>query len=225
MAKNNPSTKRLQISKANARIVVIIAGAAVLTTFSLVASRALLNQRLYQARVIVEKEKAAKQLKENRKAVESLHSAYTQFVTTPQNVIGGDTNGTTDRDGDSAKIILDALPSKYDFPALTTSIEKLLTEELSFKIDNISGTDDELAQAAQTSSTSPEPIEVPFEVSVSSNYDSLYSLFLVFELSIRPFHINTLTFSGDDQETQLIVNAHTYYQPAQSLDITTKEVK
>ena len=94
MAKIDFSTKRLQINKANARIVVTIALAAVLTTFSLVASRALLSQRSYQARVIAEKKIAADQLKKNRAAVESLKNSYTQFVSTTANIIGGDPKGT-----------------------------------------------------------------------------------------------------------------------------------
>lgn len=224
MANPAISTKRLQINKANARIVVIIGLAAVLTTFSLVASRALLSQRAYQARVITEKEKAANQLKENRKAVETLRASYTQFIGASQNIIGGNPQGTGDRDGDNAKIILDALPSKYDFPALTTSLENLLLER-SFKIDEITGKDDEVAQSSQTSSPNPAPIEIPFEVTVTSNYESLRELLQVFERSIRPFHINSLTFSGDDSATQLIIEANTYYQPAKSLDLTTKDVR
>jgi Tfp pilus assembly protein PilO len=224
MAKIDFSTKRLQINKANARIVVTIALAAVLTTFSLVASRALLSQRSYQARVIAEKKIAADQLKKNREAVESLKNSYTQFVSTTANIIGGDPKGTGDRDGDSAKIILDALPSKYDFPALTSSLEKLLVER-NFKFEGIVGFDDELVQTKQTSSPSPVPIEIPFQLSVTSDFNSLSTLIQAMEKSIRPFHIVSISFSGNDQATKMDLSARTYYQPAKSLDITTKDVQ
>lgn len=224
MPRLNFSTKRLQIDKANTRIVVIIALAAMLTTFSLVASNALLSQSSYQARVIAEKENAAAQLVTNRQNVDSLKSAYLAFVGTQENIIGGDSQAVGDKHGDNAKIILDALPSRYDFPALTSSIEKLMDDH-NFRVENITGTDDELLQTEQTSSPSPAPVEIPFQLSVSSDYNSLKRLVEVFELSIRPMHITALTFSGNTEATQLVISAKTYYQPARSLDITTKEVR
>lgn len=224
MAKLPISTKRLQIDKANTRIVTIIAVAAILTTFSIVASRALLSQRSYQARVIVEKEKAAKQLKINRENLERLKTSYLAFVSTPQNIIGGDSKTNGEKNGDNAKIILDALPSKYDFPALASSLEKVL-DERNFKVESITGTDDELTQAAQTSSPNPTPIEIPFELTVNSDYNSLRSLVEVFELSIRPMNITSLTLSGDNTSAQLGISAKTYYQPAKNVDITKKAVR
>lgn len=218
------SIKHLQISKANARIVAIIALAAFLTTFSLLASRALLNQRSYHARVISEKSQASARLKDNLEAVQSLQSSYGQFIAGSPNLIGGDPKGTGDRDGDNAKIILDALPSKYDFPALTSSIEKLLVER-NFKPENITGTDDELGQTASSTSPNPAPVEIPFQVTLTSNYTALNSLIQVFERSIRPIHITAVTYTGNDSATQLVISAKTYYQPSKSLDITTKVVK
>lgn len=224
MGKINLSTKRLQIDKANARIVAVIAAAVFVTIFAIVGSKALLDQRAYQSRVIAEKEIAKAQLKENLEALDSLKQSYERFVTTSENVIGGNPEGEGDRDGDNAKIILDALPSKYDYPALTSSLEKILNDN-NFRIDSISGTDDEIAQSEQESTPDPQPIEMPFEVTVTSEYTKLHSLMQLLEISIRPMHISSLTFSGDDEATQLVIEAHTYYQPAKSLDITTKVVQ
>lgn len=224
MVKIDFSTKRLQINKANARIVIIISLAAVLTTFSLVASKALLSQRSYQTRVITEKKKAAEQLKKNREAVDSLKNSYAQFIAAPSNIIGGDPNGKGERDGDSAKIILDALPSKYDFPALTSSLEKLLIQR-NFKFEGITGFDDELEQTKLSTSPNPTPIEIPFQLSATADFSSLGTLMRAMESSIRPFHIVAISLSGNDTETKIELTAKTYYQPAKSLDITTKEVK
>ena len=76
----------------------------------MVASRALWSQRGYQSRVISEKEKAVSQLESNIAATNQLAISYNAFVSTPDNVIGGNPNGTGDRDGNNAKIVLDALP-------------------------------------------------------------------------------------------------------------------
>ena len=146
MAKKiNISSKQLLINKANSQMVGITAVAAILVVMSLMGSRGLLAQRAYQARVIGEKEKALKQLKQNSNNVNKLVDAYNDFQKQDTNIIGGVTTGSSDKDGDNAKIILDALPSQYDFPALTSSLEKILTDP-SYKINTITGSDDEIAQ-------------------------------------------------------------------------------
>ncbi len=218
------SNKHFQVDKANARMVLIVAAACFVTVFSLVGSKTLLSQRSYQARVIAGKEKAKKQLVANVDAVNKLVTAYQAFVSTPENVIAGSSTGTGDRDGDNAKIILDALPSKYDFPALTTSLEKILTDK-SFKIESITGVDEEISQSDTAASSSPQPVEMPFQVTVTGNYDSIQNLLGVFEHSIRPINITSISLSGENGSMRLGFNAKTYYQPEKTLNITKKAVR
>ncbi len=224
MAKPLISTKRLLIDKANSTIVIVVAVASFVTVFSLVATKALLSQRGYQARVTSEKEKAVKQLKANVNAVSTLQTAYKGFVDTPDNVLGGNPKGTGDKDGDNAKIVLDALPSKYDFPALASSLEKILSSQ-SIKIVSITGTDEEVQQEANQSSPTPALVDMPFQIAVSGNYAALQTLMGTLEKSIRPIQVQTLDFSGTDASMQLTITAKTFYQPSKSLSITTKDVK
>jgi len=223
MPKINFSSKRLQIDKANTAIVIATATAAFLVMFSLVAGKSLINRQSYQAKVIGEKETALKQLEENEKNVQQLVASYKIFVEKPENAIGGVSNGTGDRDGDNAKIILDALPSKYDYPALVTSLEKLL-DELNFEIVSISGKDLELEQSKIDSSVNPVPVELPLDAEVKGNIDSFYLLTKMLELSIRPFYINNLEVSGEDTDLSLKIKAKSYYQPSKLLDISEKVV-
>lgn len=224
MAKMDLSTKRLQIDKANLTIIIVTSVAAFLTVFSLVACRSLLSQRSYQSKVIAKKEVAKKQLENNIKSSEKLVASYKAFVSTPDNVIGGSSTGQGDRDGDNAKIILDALPSKYDFPALATSLEKLVTER-NYKIVSITGTDDELTQLTAVETSTPEPVEMPFVINVQGNYDSMQSLVEVFERSIRPFYVTKLSLNGSDSAITLGITAKTFYQPEKSLSIKNEVVK
>ncbi len=218
------STKRLLIDKANNMMVWVVAGASFITVFSLVASKALISQQRYQSRVTVQKEKAVKQLKANINAAKDLQTAYKAFVETPENVIGGNPKGQGDRDGDNAKLILDALPSKYDFPALTSSLEKILVSQ-NFKIQSISGTDQEVEQSATASSPNPVPIAMPFEVSFTGSYAGMGYLLGTLEKSIRPLQIQTLQLSGGNGEMQAVINGQTFYQPAKSLSITKRVIK
>ncbi len=221
---NNPSSKRILIDKANTAVVVVVSVAAFLAVFSLVATKTLISQAAYQNRVISGKRVAVNQLKSDLSAIQQLKKSYDAFNSTTQNAIGGNPNGTGQQDGNNSKIVLDALPSTYDFPALTTSLESLLSTQ-NVKINTISGTDDEVAQSTNQSSASPSPIAIPFQLSVTSNYDSIKNVVSTFERSIRPIQLTTLDLSGDQKNLNLSINAETYYQPAKALTINTKVVQ
>lgn len=222
MATKMISAKRLQINKANATIVIFVSIAAFVTVFSIFTSRALISQRSYQAKVIDKKSEALKQLKTNNQELEKLKESYNTFVGQTINVIEGQSTGTSDRDGDNAKIILDALPSKYDYPALATSLEKLLLDK-NYQIDEISGDDDELAQAEQKDYT--KAVEMPYKLEVTGNYGSIVELVKLLNKSIRPMHILKMELKGSNSKTTITIEAKTYYQPEKTLNITKETVK
>lgn len=225
MAKHEISTKRVAISKANAQLVIIVAVASFVTVFCLMASKAVLSQNQYNARVTKAKETAQSQLQDNIEAFEKLEKSYTAFNTTSTNVIGGTTSGTADNDGANSKIILNALPSAYDFPALTSSVEKILSDR-GLKVSSISGIDDQVNQQGNTSSTNPTVTEIPFSFTVTgANYQAINELFKAMQSSIRPFVVDKLDVSGSANDMTVTVTAHTFYQPAQSLKPDLKVIK
>lgn len=223
MAQLKTSMKQMQIDKANMRMVLAVAVSAAVVVFSLVASRALLQKRSYQAKVIGAKEKAVDQLEANITAAQQLSTAYKTFVSTSTNVLGGNPQGTGDKDGDNAKIILDALPSQYDFPALASSLEKVLTAN-NLKIGSITGTDDEIAQGQQQEG-GLQPIEVPFTIAVTTNLDGAKNLVSVLQRSIRPIHIRKLEMSGSNSNLSVSIDAVTYYQPQKTVNIKTEVIQ
>lgn len=224
MAGNNFSSKRIQIDKANAIMVGAVAGAAFVVAFTLVASKALLAKRSFQAKVITAKVTADNQLKANVKAANSLADAYKTFIETPDNLIGGDPAGKGDRDGDNGKIVLDALPSKYDYPALTSSMEKLIASQ-GLQVTSITGTDDEATEGASGASTNPEPKEMPVSLDVKGPYDNVQKAIGMFELSIRPIRVKTFTLSGTNSEIEAKMVLVSYYQQARSLKVEKKGIK
>lgn len=223
MAQGRISVKRLQVDKANVSIVVTVSVAVFLTVFALVAAKGLLGQMAYQSKVIEAKSKTRQILKDNLSARDQLVTQYQAFVSTTTNVINGSSAGTGDRDGDNAKIILDALPSKYDFPAVGTSLEKLIQAN-GLTITTISGTDDEIAQSGQTS-VSPQPIEMPFQVGLEGSTDQTAKFFEAIQRSIRPIKAQIVTITGDDAKITTTITANTYYQPEKNLNIREEVVK
>ena len=224
MAKLQLSTKRVLIDKTNSRIVAYTAAAAFMVVFALVSSRTLIGEAMYQSRLISAKKQSVSQLKTDIQSTSNLVTAYKAFVGTPQNVIGGNPTGNGSKDGDNAKIVLDALPSKYDFPALATSLEKLLTSQ-NVQIQSISGTDDEVAQSNDQSSSNPSPVAMPFQISVTGNYQQIQNLVKTFNLSIRPFQIQTMQISGNESSMTLTMTAQTFYQPEKVFNVTQKVVQ
>ncbi len=219
-----PSAKRLMIDQANARIVAYVSIAAFIVVFSLVATKTLVSQASYQNRVIGKKRTAVTQLKSDIAATSQLKTAYDAFTGTSQNVLGGSPAGSGPQDGSNAKIVLDALPSSYDFPGLTTSLEALLSGQ-GVTITSIAGTDDEVAQSTNQSSTTPQPVPIPFSISVQGDYTGIQNVIKAFENSIRPIQVQTLNLTGSQNKLTLTVTAQTYYQPAKSLNIKKVVVK
>lgn len=220
------SSRHGLIDKNNTRIVVYVSVAAFVLIFSIVATKTLVSQAAYQNRIISAKRKAVAQLKTDITTSGQLIDRYNAFQSEPQNVLGGSPNGTGPQDGNNSKIILDALPSTYDFPGLTTALDNLLSAQNGVKINSISGTDDEVAQSSNASSADPQPVPMPFSLSVSGNYASMQGVVNVFEHSIRPIQIETLQITGNNNDALTMnVTAQTYYQPAKSLQINKKVVK
>lgn len=225
MAKLEISSKRLAISKANAQMVGIVAAASFVTVFCLVASGAVWSQNKYLARVTKVKSDTHVQLKKNIDNFKQLSDSYNAFVGAPTNAIGGNSAGTGDNDGTNAKLILDALPSSYDFPALTASIEKILTG-MNLTVTSITGTDDQVAQGTNSSSPNPQPVPIPFSFTVANtNYASIQELLNKLQSSIRPMQVDSIILSGGSNNMTITVNAHTYYQPGKSLTFTKQVVK
>ena len=224
MARTNSFTKRSLINKANSAIVIANTSAAFILVFVLVAGKSLAGQLGYQSKIIGVKKEALSQLEADLEARDSLEDAYNSFVDGNPNVIGGSPDGTTDRDGDNAKLILDALPSKYDCPALATSLEKLITEQ-GLTILGINGTDQEADQEGQQVSAEPQPIAMPFQVQVSGSYVAIQNFVDMLHRSIRPFEVLAIDLSGDETTMTATIDAQTFYQPEKSLEIRQEVVQ
>ncbi len=207
------SSKRLQIDKSNTKVLIYISLAVIALVFALVASLSLWKQIQYQNKVLSLRNKAVDQLEKNKKATAQLQAQYVAFDTASESIIGNsDAN---------SKVVLNALPSKYDFPALATSLESLMNQS-GVNIVGISGTDDQAS--AQQSSNEPQPTEIPFSLTANGSYDSVKKLVANLEKSTRPITIKTIKYSGTESDLQVNIDAVTYYQPLKTLDLNKKQV-
>jgi hypothetical protein len=218
--------KRLKINKSESRLGIIVAVAAVITVFCLVSAKTLFSQASYNKRVLDARRAALVQLKANKEAAGSLVNQYEIFQSGNTNIIGG--KNSTDAnlqppDGDNARLVLNALPAKYDFPALISSITKILNNH-SIKSQAITGTD-ESGTVTSDPTNKPEVMKINVVVNGASNYQTIKSLVADFERSTRPFDDTKVDIKGSDSDMTITLTMDTYFQPALTLNLTTKEIK
>jgi hypothetical protein len=225
--KANLNTKRIQIDKAQSTILATVVVATILSVFCLTSSKVLLGQALYQRRVINAREASAKQLDTDVKDANTLTGQYNVFLgSDSENIIGGRSdagNSAVPPDGDNGQIVLDALPTTYDFPALLTSLSKILSSD-GVGAQSIGGSD----QAGTVDSTptyNPQPANIDLTLSGASTYTGAKKLLTDLERSIRPFDVTHLTLGGNESNLVISLNLTTHYQPAKTLTIPSKEIK
>jgi alpha-glucosidase (family GH31 glycosyl hydrolase) len=256
------SIKHIQINKANNAMFITVAVASVVTVFSLFSAKALLAQSAYQHKVLKNRNEAIKTLKSNVQAANSLKKQYDNFESQNPNIIGGvggddiaeaitksggsgsvslgdKTVALNNQDGDNAKIVLDALPSAYDFPALISSIEKIAHID-NIPLESVGGTDDSGNPSGTSGTTSttttqgqnPNPgagtssaVAIPFNLSSQTNYVTTQALIKDLERSIRPVDITRIGLQGNGASMNVDISANTYYQAPVGLQITQKGIK
>ena len=211
------SEKREQIERAVSNVITIAGVAIFVTIFSLVSAHALLNKLIFQDHVINAKVAASNQLAADVNASNKLSKAYENFNQSNIDLLG---NRVTSKVNDNARIILDALPSSYDYPALASSIQAMLSVQ-GITIDSIGGADQSSTGSNTTSLNGL--VAMPFTFSISGPYQNIQNTVKVFESSIRPFQFLTMNYSGNQSDVTLSVTAQTYYQPATTFKITTKQ--
>ncbi len=225
MAGTEVISKRVAITKSNARMVAIVGAASFVTIFCLIAAKTALGQNEYNTKVIVAEQASHNQLLSDTSAYSTLQQNYQSFEADQTNIIGGQSNGTGNNGGTNSKLILDALPPTYDFPALASSIEAILSQQ-KVDITGIGGTDNQLTEQSNTTSPNPSPVPMAFDFSLSNmNYTQVGSLFTYLQQSIRPIAIDNISISGGGNNMTVSVQAHTYYQPGISFSVTQKAVQ
>jgi len=220
-----PSLKQLQIDKTSQKMIIFASIASFLLIFTLFSAKTLVARMNYQNKVINAKSTARSNLIKDVASNESLLSAYQNFNNATTNLMGLQTNSASVNSGNNAKLILDALPSEYDFPALATSLQGLLSST-GVTVSGLTGSD---LSTGASSGASSIPIAgttpIPFSFNVTGNSDNVLNTMKIFEKSIRPFQFKSFTISGSNASLSLSVNAETFYLPAQNFQVKMESVQ
>lgn len=217
------------ISKDNTRMVIAVSGAVFVVMFCLFASKALISQSFYQNKIISEKKDTLEVVESNKEAVADLEQSYVAFATEPVNIIGGNPAGTGPKDGDNAKLVLDSLPDVLDYPALSSSVEKILVDG-GYTIQSIGGDDSvttattETTDESEAASTESTPTEILYPFKVATTPEAGLTLIQTLEASIRPFKITSLKIEGSASSLEMSIGMKTFYQASSGLQVGSKVV-
>jgi Tfp pilus assembly protein PilO len=220
---STPSLKKLQIDQATRNMIIAASVASFITIFCVIAGHSLLTLLSYQNKVITARQKALNQLNVDVTATKQLTSSYNNFNNSSPNLLGSPITGNNGNNGNNAKIILDSLPSQYDFPALATSLQALLSNR-GVTVVGIGGTDSSAGSSGSQSTSSSGPVAIPVTFTVSGPYQNVQNLISATQSSIRPIQIQTLSLSGDQNNITLSATAQTFYQPAVKFNISSETV-
>lgn len=223
IAKGHKSVKHEIIDKSNSRVILAVSIAVFILVFSIFSTKTLISQSLYHNRIISEKEKALTQLNANKKSIEELKKSFDSFNEESPNLMGGIPSGTGPLDGSNSKLILDSLPGNYDYPALSSSFEKILKEG-GYEIESIGGVEDVELASSDSPSGVAQPIEIPYDFSVSSDLNGTKKLLQTLESSIRPMYVDSLQVQVGENILQTRVSLHTFFTQPKIFDTGTKEI-
>lgn len=200
------SSKRQAIDKAKSTVLATMVVASIVVSFAIVTFNFLWDLRGYNSRLTAAKEGARDQLNENVTNAEALKNSFGIFEQ-------GDVN---------SQEVLDALPSKYDFAAVITTMDSL-AKRSGMLLTSFSG-DDLSAEAVQTS-IQPEAIEMPFSITVEGDYEDLQEFSETLQRSIRPFRVISMEISGNDENISADISMSTFYQPEASIDVEKETIQ
>ena len=137
--------------------------------------------------------------------------------------MGGNPGGEGPLDGNNAKIVLDSLPGAYDYPALSSSFEKILKEG-GYTINSLGGSEDSNIENVATGNV--QPINVPYRFSFTTSLDGTKALLGTLERSIRPMNVDQLSVQvGANGTLSVDVSLHTYFTQQKTFELGSKEVE
>lgn len=215
--------KRQQIEKANRSMFAWVAGASVIVAFAVVAAQFMIQQGMFNEKVLNEKRATDRTLSQNLEAVDTLKGEVNTLLA--NNSLAA---ARAQSDDSNLQVVLDALPPTQDSLNLGTSLQSVLLGGNVQRIDSLivdaaAAAQDEFVQdASQVGTTGP--VEIPFQFTINGNYDQIKNALLALERSIRPIQVRAINIEGSDNSLTATIDAVTYYQAGKTIELQEKTV-
>lgn len=220
--------KRVQIAETNKTMFIWIAVVSALVGFSLVASVFLVQQLIYNEKVLSKKQETVRTLNQNLAAVDDLKQEIRKL-----DVNEALLSARADDEHQAVQVILDALPSEANSFALGASLQNRLlplggsdiTLE-SLQVTPVQGIEvfseaggDDIAGSSDVA----DPIQ--FNFVINGTESKLRQTLQNLEKSIRTINVTSLRITGQSgNRQQMSVQGTAYYKPSVNLEFKEEAV-
>lgn len=206
--------KRQQISKANRMMFIWVAAGSGVVGVALVVSIFLIQQLVFNEKVLLKKNETISALEKSQKAVPELRKDIA-VRNTDQGLLDSRV-----KDSDKPlQVIIDALPDSANTAALGASLQTKLIPGTNIQLESLQV--DPVATDAENGTMS-------FTFSVSTPQASigeLRNLQQRLERSIRAISISSVLVETSATKATMSVTGEAYYEPARTIELGTETVK
>lgn len=211
--------KRQQIAKANQSVFLWVAGASVIVAFAVVLGQFMVQQAIFNERVLAEKFTTNRTLQQNIDVTDTLKEEV-NLLLADDSLAAARAEPTES----NLQVVLDALPTRSDALNLGSSLQSVLVGDRVQSIDQLTVDTAEIGDEVGVEDASVDqgidgPRELTFRFTVSGNYDNVMSVLRALERSIRPIDVTALTIQGSDDQLSATIDARTFYQDAKEVEL------
>jgi Tfp pilus assembly protein PilO len=203
---------QINIQTDRSTTMMVFAGvAAVILAISIVGTKIVFQDAMFERKVLVRKKAASEQLVKNIKSVDGLRDNLKDLNKTPET---------------SNKQILNVLPSTFDFPQTSATIEGLANKN-GIEVESISmvGDEDTVVSSGVMTSDSNEVQSMVIGISAKGSYPNIRQFLTDLTNSRRAFGIEVADISGRGAQLSTTINVRAYYKPIVSTDIKKEVIK
>lgn len=206
--------KRQQISSANRMMFAWVAAGSGVVGIALVVSIFLVQQLVFNEKILLKKNETISNLEKSQEAIEPLREEIA-VRNTDQALLD-----SRAKDDDKAlQAVIDALPDSPNTAALGASLQNVLIpgqglQLETLKVDPVDEEDD------------ADPLTFSFSVSTGRNsIAELRNLQQRLERSIRAINVQSVLIENSTTKATMTVKGEAYYEPARTVELGTETVK
>lgn len=224
MAETKALKKRQQIDVVQRNMFIIVAVAAFVLGFAIMAIVFLSNKLAFNQRVINEKNKTLTTLTSNNRNLDDL-AGEVMALQVNDALLSARLDGS-----DGLRVVLDALPATGNSNALGASLKDRILAIPGIMIESIDmvSTIDELSPGQFVTSTigSGDFNSISFSFKVLGKASDLSQVLKNIEKSIRPIVVDSVKFeaSSSSEQNIMTVTGHSFYEPMLQAELGKKTI-
>lgn len=220
--------KRQQLTKTNKRTFAWVIGASVGVTICIVVAQFLVQQALFNQKIIAAKTEAQTIVKQNQQNAPLLKDNIDGLAANAD-LAKVKVSGTADGQTNNLQVILDALPASSDNATFANSLATAILPRSGVRVDSLSvgeGQSGNSVNPATTSNAAGSAQPLNFIATISGSQSQLRQALADITKVIRPIKITQINLQGDSSSLKLTITGTTYSLPALNVNIEkTKSIE